>query len=667
MTSTDVDPLEDRPLVSVIISFKDWGHERLELSIGSIHGSLGEIPHEVIIADYGSADAESITAVAARAGARHERIATDGEWSASRAQNAGMRAARGDILMASDADMLFTPGALSRTVDQLRRHPQEVVILQCRDLPVGYSHEIVRRDGLDWELFAAIGQLRPRWGVGGLVALHRELWERVRGWDERMHTYGGEDTDFALRVRRCGARIDWLDEPGVAMFHIWHPSTSARAAHSPEATAAIAANRRIHREDLTFVRNRTAARYLPSGMVPIATVVLDARETEPDAVDRTLASIIEQSILSLEVLVLGESELEPSMELAGRSVRRVEDVDAALREARGTYIGVARAGDEWSSDRLERLLGATAPGIGIVSDASAMSVVVDGTPTAPALVSDGHLDVTGALIDVRLLSEAATATTKGVEELLLCAATSGTGWATVGAVGRVRSAALESDEVESRTRAFRLTALRTAVQRCGLVLPAAPDLSGTALPAPAPAGAAPLVVSHGAGVDVDPICRLDGLGAPVDEVSIRTLDGLPLRRVLTFLPQRRLDRAIAAAMARTAGATVENALGGHPAETTDVQLQLLKDLEAIHGDGRGGLWAVVGIDGGPRDDVEPGHDPVGATAVIERVIVGGGQEQALRLTRFSRSHFAAAGRHAAHQGGASTLVEISPTAEGERS
>ena len=57
------------PLVSVIIGFKDWGLERLELSIRSIHDSLEGIQHEVVISDYGSEDTASIAESAQRAGA----------------------------------------------------------------------------------------------------------------------------------------------------------------------------------------------------------------------------------------------------------------------------------------------------------------------------------------------------------------------------------------------------------------------------------------------------------------------------------------------------------------------------------------------------------------------------------------------------------------------
>ena len=76
------------PLVSVIIGFKDRGLGRLEMSIRSIHDSLAEIDHEIIISDYGSADTAAIASLAERVSAHHEVVKTDGEWSAARARNA---------------------------------------------------------------------------------------------------------------------------------------------------------------------------------------------------------------------------------------------------------------------------------------------------------------------------------------------------------------------------------------------------------------------------------------------------------------------------------------------------------------------------------------------------------------------------------------------------
>lgn len=462
------------PLVSVIIGFKNWGLERLELSVRSIHDSLAAVDHEVIISDFGSEDTSSIADSAHRIDARHVIVETDGEWSRSRALNAGVRASRGEIVLATDADMLFTPRSLSRTVEQIQKHPQEIVILQCRDLPVGYSHEVVRREGFDWDRFASIGQIRPRWGMGGLVAVRREIWERLRGWDERMHTYGGEDVDFGRRAQAAGARIDWLDEPDVGMYHIWHPSSGASASRSEAATAAITENRRIHSTDSTFARNRVRPRYLPSRMTPLVTVLVDAGAEGAEPLRSTLTSILGQTVQDLEVLVLNGSALPDDP--------RVEALTVDEARTRGTFTTSARAGEIWAEDRLETLLSQWTQGTGLISDRTAQLLRDEnGATLAPlTLVATSTPDPRTTLIRSSLLPATLSLTARSWSEAVHAAASTGAGWVTVEAARHVTITDLISDETISAERAANSLALTSALNRCGLTVPEPPATSITA-------------------------------------------------------------------------------------------------------------------------------------------------------------------------------------------
>lgn len=451
-----------QPEVSVVIGFKDWGLERLMLSIRSIHDSLGAVPHEVIISDYGSEDTESVALAAERVGARHEIVPTNGEWSRSRALNAGVRAARGEILLATDADMLFSPSSLHKVVAQLHQQPHEIVILQCRDLPVGFSHEVVSEVGFDWTRFASIGQIRPRWGMGGLVAVRRDLWGRVRGWDERMHTYGGEDVDFAKRAQKAGARINWLDEPGVAMYHIWHPSSGASASRSAEAIAAIAENRRIHTEDATFARNRVSPRYLPNDLPPLVSILVDSG-TDEQALRATLTCLAGQTVEDLEIIVHGDAPLP----LSDDRLRR-----AGTDRPRGTFLASARAGDVWAADRLEKLLELWEPGAGLISDApSARLLGRDGEVLSPRATLKAVLPEAGAAIVRTALVEHETLEPARWTSIVHDVAASGARWIVSPSSRRVRTTNLETDEISAVQRASEARELTTVLARCGLQPP----------------------------------------------------------------------------------------------------------------------------------------------------------------------------------------------------
>lgn len=515
------------PLVSVVIGFKDWGLERLELSVRSIHDSLEGIDHEVVISDYGSEDSAAIADAAQRVDAVHEIVETNGEWSRSRALNAGVRASRGEIILATDADMLFTPRALRRVVEQLDRHPQEVVILQCRDLPVGYSHEVVAREGFDWRRFTAIGQIRPRWGMGGLVGVRRELWGRLRGWDERMHTYGGEDVDFGKRAQKIGARIDWLDEPGVGMFHIWHPSSGASAARSAAATAAIAENRRIHTEDNTFARNRVNARYLPDSLPPLVSVLLAPGDDLAD-LRRTVASLLHQTVTDIEVIVHGVAA-------PVSSDPRVRSSDGAGPS--GTFVTCTSAGDVWGAERLEHLLSLWQPGAGLLSDVTSQRLLdVDGSElTTRAALRETLPDARSTLVRRELLRAPAEVTPSGWSAAVQSVAATGARWVVSPESRRITTATLQTDESLAARRAQESRELADLLQRCGLVPPEMPKGVTASLTEMDEA------ILHGTGVVVDieshgPMTEIDTvLPADVEwrRSTIRTSgDGVLSERVV---------------------------------------------------------------------------------------------------------------------------------------
>lgn len=455
--------------VSAVIGFKDWGLERLQLCIESVHNSLTDYNHEIVVVDYGSADPGAIVDLATSQQAIYDRPSTDGKWSAARARNAGVRAASGDIILAIDADMIFTPSALSRVVSELERSQNQIVILQCRDLPHGFSAATVKRDAHDWNLYGQVATLRPRWGNGGLVGVHRSKWERIRGWDERMHTYGGEDLDFALRAQRSGLRINWLDEASVRMFHIWHPSSALAAQHSHDATVAVEKNREILASDKTWIRNRVQQTYLPAELVPTVSVVLrmGGEESEEETA-RTAASVLGQTMQALELHVIGATE-----DLRDIDERLHVHKDARGIELRGTYTAVARIGDIWSASRLEKMLDATDQDTGILVDGLVPITLPEDTGSATTPVyfpfDEGSSLVRTLLLPHETIHQA-------LRNPSLAAGLSGAGWKALPEALRYRRRRGSPSEDETRRESTRRDkAGRLTMTQAGLAVPDAPS------------------------------------------------------------------------------------------------------------------------------------------------------------------------------------------------
>lgn len=364
---TDID-------VSVVIGFKDWGIGRLTQSVLSIKDAFGDLRGEVIVSDYGSEEHESTMAALEPLGVKYVYTRTDGVWSRSRALNAGFAASTGKVLISTDADMVFSPGSLGRVAEVILANPSTACLLQCRDLPPTWTDSEIATIGADWAEFERVSRRRERWGMGGMAAVHRDAFLKIRGYDERMQVYGGEDIDFASRLRRAGCRLHWVEEPSVRMYHMWHPSTAARHELSPEESAQVAYNKAIMRDDKTFVRNVLEWKHRPVDAPPLVSVVISTYQRAHLIAD-SINSVLAQSVQDFEIIIVDDGSTDETEDVV-RSFRDDRIVylrqanagvaaarNAGVRIARGAYIAVLDDDDLSVPWRLEAQFSALAEGV----------------------------------------------------------------------------------------------------------------------------------------------------------------------------------------------------------------------------------------------------------------------------------------------------------------
>jgi len=176
--------------------------------------------YEVVLVDDGSTDA-SVEWVEQQASALpHVRLIRQEHGGPAEGRNRGVLAARGDVIVFIDSDLVVTPGFLLRHARALQRDWQRhgdrlcftygaVVNTANFEAPTSEPHKL--RD-LSWAYFAT-----------GNVAIDRHLLEQAGLFDTAFRLYGWEDLELGERLRRLGTRL--VRCPEAAGYH-WHPALS---------------------------------------------------------------------------------------------------------------------------------------------------------------------------------------------------------------------------------------------------------------------------------------------------------------------------------------------------------------------------------------------------------------------------------------------------------
>ena len=188
----------------------------------------------------------------------------------ARSRNEGVAASRAPYLLFTDGDCLLPPDHVATHLEF--RRPRTVVAGDCYRLSQADSQrvdEAAIRTGeyvgwVSWRQRARMAKkavrgwidhlfrcrMRPRL-TGSNIALWREDFERINGFDENYVGWGLEDRDLQLRLSRIGV----LFRPIVgrtAPYHLWHPAHPTYAHNN-----ANTPNLNYFRRPLVFTRCRT--------------------------------------------------------------------------------------------------------------------------------------------------------------------------------------------------------------------------------------------------------------------------------------------------------------------------------------------------------------------------------------------------------------------------
>lgn len=237
----------------VIVSYN--ADAELRACLRSLRAAPPATDHQVIVVDNASTDG-SVASARAVDGVRV--IAMERNAGFSAANNAGIRASDGDLILLLNSDTIVPPGAVDTLIERLAFHDAAIVgprlvdaagrpelsfgemitpLTELRRKRVGRRYAAGDPATVSWVEAETAREQFVDWVSGACLLVRRDFAERAGLLDERFFLYT-EDVDFCASVRAEGGSV--LFTPAAEIVHARGRSRASAPA------ASEAAYRRSH-------------------------------------------------------------------------------------------------------------------------------------------------------------------------------------------------------------------------------------------------------------------------------------------------------------------------------------------------------------------------------------------------------------------------------------
>lgn len=205
------------PTVSVVVPTRDRP-EQLSRCVASVRAAL-RAGDELIVVDSASVRADAVLAAAEPHADRVLRVERPG---VDRARNVGWRAARHDVVLFTDDDVVVDPGWAEGFAAAAAAHPEAGFLTGRIEVPPGEPYprrEIALKRETEPQVFdrASVVNL----GHGASMASRRPVLEHVGGWDEALgsggHFRSAPEVDLFDRILAAGYLGYYV--PAALAFH----------------------------------------------------------------------------------------------------------------------------------------------------------------------------------------------------------------------------------------------------------------------------------------------------------------------------------------------------------------------------------------------------------------------------------------------------------------
>ena len=285
----------------------------------------------------------------------------DRGFRAAAARNHGAAGATGDVLVFLDADTVPEPGFVEALVQRAAASPDVLAVGRRRHADLsGDGSELpepqwlVDGYGATRDLLHADGR-SFRYVISAVLALRRELFVDLGGFDERFVGYGGEDWDLGYRAWNAGAVLvherdavawhdgpDWAGRPGeradkeaeTARLAAVIPEPLTRGVPLPAQLPDVLVDLPVHDPRAVTALLRSSHRDLQVRVPDAGGLHTAAVRTEPWTADQ---------LARARVRIQLEEPVALAPDVVARAVRRLTDdgLGEVVLRARGRRVGTA--------------------------------------------------------------------------------------------------------------------------------------------------------------------------------------------------------------------------------------------------------------------------------------------------------------------------------------
>lgn len=146
-------------------------------------------------------------------------------FSKSKAVNNAAKKATRDIFIIADADMIYNPKLITRSILLLKNNAWVIPYTRVIDISQKSTESLLATEPV-WPITMKIESTKRRTRTfGGVNVVSRRNFEKIGGWDERFIGWGGADDAFCFAMDTMCGKHTRLE---MDLFHLWHEPLKAK-------------------------------------------------------------------------------------------------------------------------------------------------------------------------------------------------------------------------------------------------------------------------------------------------------------------------------------------------------------------------------------------------------------------------------------------------------